>query len=160
MHRTWLIAALVAAGSVSIADAKPAPAAPDLVFTWEEGEMSMDMSIWTTSITVTGTTLHYKRSYSGRDDGMPGTKPVAVDALVKEPKTVAAALAALDKIKVTKVKPLTRGQQMQMRTGCIQRGRAERCASASGSDPDSAELKAITAVRDALLDGVKLPYPF
>ena len=53
-----LLALTVAGGFVAptFADPKPAPAppAPDLVFTWEEGEMSMDMSIWSTTVTVTG----------------------------------------------------------------------------------------------------------
>jgi hypothetical protein len=159
MRLSWMVLMLVACGSIAFADPKPAPApsAPDLVFTWSEGEMSMDMSIWTTTIMVTGTKLHYTRSYAGRDGGMPGTKPVDLDATVKDPKKVAAALTELDKVKVKKAKPLTREQQMQMRTGCIRRGKGERCASASGTDPDPDELKAIVAVRDALLDGVKLP---
>ena len=37
------------------------------------------------------------------------------------------------------------------------RGKAQRCARAEGTDPDPADLKAIAAIRDALLDGVKLP---
>jgi hypothetical protein len=157
--RLWMVLLVVACASIAFADPKPAPAppAPDLVFTWEEGEMSMDMSIWSTTVTVTGTKLHYKRSYSGRNSGMPNTKPAELDATVKDPKKVTAALAALDKIKVKPAKKLTREQQMRMRSGCIRRGKAERCASASGTDPDPDELKAIAAVRDALLDGVKLP---
>jgi hypothetical protein len=159
MRLSSIVVMLVACGSIAFADSKPAPAppAPDLVFTWSEGEMSMDMSMWTTTIMVTGTKLHYTRSYAGRNGGMPDTNPVDLDAIVKDPKKVAAALTALDKVKVKKTKPATREQQMQMRTGCIRRGKAERCAWASGTDPDPAELQAIVAVRDALLDDVKLP---
>lgn len=151
-------ACLVVFASVSLAhaDAKPAPdpASPDLVFTWEEGEMSRDMSIWRTTITVSGRKLHYERKYSGR---LPMGEPVLLDATVKDPKKVAAALAALDKIKVKKQKPLDESEEMRMRSGCIRRGKSERCAAASGTNPDPPELKAIVAVRDALLDGVKLP---
>lgn len=158
MRAASIIVLVVACGSIVFADPKPAPAppAPDLVFTWREGEVSKDMSIWSTTITVTGTKLHYARSYAGRDSGMPGTKPVELDATVKDPKKVAEALAALDKLKAKPAKP-TAQQQMHMRSGCIRRGKAERCASASGTDPDPDELKAIAAVRDALLDGVKIP---
>jgi hypothetical protein len=156
MRCFWMVT-ILAGTPIAFADPKPAPEppAPDLVFRWQEGEMSLDMSIWTTEIAVTGTKLHYARSYAGRME-MPES-PVKVDATVKDPKKVAAALAALDKIKVKKAKNLTREQQMQMRSGCIRRGKLERCATASGTDADSDEMKAILGVRDALLDGVKLP---
>jgi hypothetical protein len=157
MRLSWLILTLLALRAVAFADPKPAPTppAPDLVFTWAEGEMSRDMSIWSTTIFVTGTKLHYTRSYAGRNPDPDG--PVQLDATVKDPKKVAAALAALDKLKVKKQQALTQEQQMHMRTACIRRGKAERCAWASGKDPDPAELTAIAAVRDALLDGVKVP---
>lgn len=149
MRHLWLMLAVLV-GSTAFADPKP-----DLVFVWTEGEMSKDMSIWRTEIMVTGDRLHYTHSYSGRNP--LSAPPVNVDAAVKDPKKVAAALTALDKIKVKKAKPLTVEQQMDMRTGCIRRGKMERCASASGKEPDPTELKAILAVRDALLDGVTLP---
>jgi hypothetical protein len=149
--RSWIVV-FVLAWSAAIADPKP----PDLIFTWTEGEMSKDMSIWTTTITVTGDRLHYARKYSGRNSGFPGTKGTELDATVKDPKKVAAALAALDKLKAKPAKKLP-PERMNMREGCVRRGKAERCATASGSEPDSDELKAIIAVREALLDGVKLP---
>jgi hypothetical protein len=151
------VLALVASLS-SIAHADEAGPKPELVFTWESGEMSRDMSIWRTRITVTGTKLHYERSYSGRNGGMPGTKPVQLDATVKDPKKVAAALAALDKLKVKPVKQADRGpDRFNLRSGCIERGTTSRCASVDGNHPDSDELKAIAAVRDALMTGVKVP---
>ena len=143
------VVVLLLACSVAVADPK-APD-PDLVVTWKEGEMSRDMSIWTTTIAVTGTKLRYKREYAGRNSGWPGTKSVELDAPVKDPKKVGSALAALDKIKVKPAKK-PELEQMRLRSGCVRRGKAERCASASGT-----ELKAIAAVRDALLDGVKIP---
>ena len=151
------IAILVVSSSTAFADPKPAPPpAADLVFTWKEGEMSRDMSIWTTTITVTGTKLHYQSTYVGRYGGMPNSKPVDVQGTVKDPKKLAAALAALDKIKVKPAKKAPFEEEQQIRNGCIRRGKAERCATATGTDPLSDELKAIAAVRDVLLDGVKL----
>jgi hypothetical protein len=132
------------------------PKQPDLVFTWTEGEMSRDMSIWRTTITVTGKKLHYARAYSGRFSGSD-TEPVAVDAIVKDPKRVAAALAALDKIKPKPDKKRDHGSVVIMREGCVTRGKTQRCARAEGRETDPADLKAIAAVRDALLDGVTLP---
>ncbi|MEO8701450.1 MAG: hypothetical protein ABI867_15495 [Kofleriaceae bacterium] len=159
MPPTWkAVIVLLASVSIARADSKaPAPPAPDLVVTWQEGERSKDMSIWTTTIEVTGTKLHVARTYAGRNGGRPGTKPVEVEGTVKDPRKLAAALAALDKIKVRPPKQLTDPQQMRLREGCITRGKATRCASAMGSEPDPEELKAIAAVRDALLDGVQLP---
>lgn len=156
MRLSWLVIALL--GANAVADPKPSAApAPDLVFTWTSGEMSKDMSIETTTITVTGTKLHYARTYTGRRSGRPGTKPVEVDATVNDPKKVAAALAALDKIKMKAPRPLNETEQMSMRRGCILRGKVERCSHASGTKPDPVDLKAIAAVRDALLDAVQVP---
>src|SRR5688572_29040344 len=98
--RFTCVVVLLLACSVTAADPKVPD--PDLVLTWKEGEMSKDMSIWTTTIAVMGTKLRYKREYAGRNSGRPGTKSVELDATVKDPKKVGAALAALDK---TKVKP-------------------------------------------------------
>lgn len=156
MRFSW-IAILVACSSIALADPKPAPVpAPDLVFTWKEGELSRDMSIWTTTITVTGSKLHYQMSYVGRNGGMPNSKPLEVDGAVKNPKKLAAAIVALDKIKVKPAKKEVDPTRYQYRSGCIQRGKAERCASASGRDPDPDDLKAIAAIRDELLTGVNL----
>lgn len=156
--RTWV--ALLLASSSAFADPKPPPKliAPDLVVTWEEGEQSKDSSMTNTRIVVIGTKLRYARAYRGRNSGMPGTKPVALDATVKDPKKVAAALAALDKLKVTPVKKDSDPTKYNLRTGCVLRGKAERCATVFGEAKDTDELKAIAAVRDALLDGVKIPF--
>lgn len=155
MRRIWFAPVLLAASVVHANPKAPAaPPAPDLVFRWEEGEMSRDMSIWRTEITVTGDKLHYERKYSGR---LPMGEPVTLDATVKDPKKVAAALAALDKIKVKKAKPLNETERMNMRSGCIRRKAKERCAEATGQNADPPDLKAIAAVRDALLEGVKVP---
>ncbi len=157
--------ALLLVSSTVFADPRPAPKpipkpiTADLVVTWEEGEQSKDSSMWSARIVVIGTKLLYAHAYSGRNSGRPGTKPVAVEATVKDPKKVAAALAALDKIKVTPPKQDTDPTKYKLRTGCVQRGKIERCATVSGEAKDTDELKAIAAVRDALLDGVKLPTP-
>jgi hypothetical protein len=146
---------LLLAGVATAEPPKPAP--PDLVLTWTEGEVSRDSSIWRTTITVTGTKLHYSSSYSGRYGGMPNAKPVDTDATVNDPKRVAAALAALDKIRAKPDKQRVHSSVVMMRQGCVTRGKAQRCARAEGREPDPADLKAIAAIRDALLDGVKLP---
>ena len=151
MRISWVVAVLLAC-SPAVADP-----APDLVVTWKEGEQSRDSSMTTIRIAVTGSKLHYSRTYSGRNAGWPGTKPVDVDATVKDPKKVAAALAAFDKTKATPAKASSNPTQYRVRGGCVTRGKTERCVSVSGETPDPADLKAIAALRDALLDGVKLP---
>lgn len=145
---------LVLLAATAAADTPKSPPAPDLVLRWTEGEMSRDMSIWRTTITVTGTKLHYSRAYSGR---MPMGKPVELDATVKDPKKVAAALEALDKIKV-KPPAKSNGDSgvHQIKEACVMRGKNERCASVSPPSPDTDELKAMAAIRDAVLDGVKV----
>ena len=157
MRISWLVGLL--ASSTAFADAPvPKPVEPYLFLQWETGEQSRDMSLTVTRIEVTGTKLHYSQQYLGRGF-LPNPKPVELDATVKDPKKVEAALVALDKIKI-KVKPLKQGgdpTRYNLRSGCIQRGKIERCASADGAEKDPDDLKAIAAVRDALLDGVKLP---
>ncbi len=158
--RIW-VAFVVLASSAAFADPKPAPkpVEPDLFLQWETGESSRDMSITMTRIVVTGTKLHYSQQYLGRGFGGSNPKPVELDATVKDPKKVAAALAALDKLKVKPVKQGGDGTRYNLRSGCVRRGKVERCASVDGNDKDSDEVKAIASVRDALLDGIKLPTP-
>ena len=129
---------------------------PDLTLKWMEGEMSKDASIWTTKITVTGTSLHYSRRYSGRNDGMPGTKPTDVDGVVKDPAKLAAAIAAFDKAPVAPP-PKNPDSSGAYSSGCMARGKAERCATHRGTEPETEELKALAAIEAVLLEGVKLP---
>lgn len=155
MRISWL--AVVLASSTAFADAPaPKPVEPDLVLQWETGESSRDMSITMTRITVTGTKLHYSQQHLGRSLGA-NPKPIELDATVKDPKKVAAALVALDKIKAKPVKQGGDPTRYNLRSGCLRRGKVERCASADGNEKDPDDLKAMAAVRDALLDGVKLP---
>ena len=134
---------LLLAATTAQADAP----SPDLVLSWREGEMSKDMSVWTTEITVTGTRLHYHRHYTGRD---PGTKPVDLDGAVKDPKKVAAAIAALDALPATKPPAQSDSNYAE---SCLHRGKTVRCA-VRGQER---EMKALAAIRDALVDGIKLP---
>jgi hypothetical protein len=151
MRTLVALAIVILAGS---ARAEPKP--PDLTFAWSEGEHSKDSSVWTTTIAMTGTKLHYERTYSGRYSGMPNAKPATLDAEVKDPKQVAAAIAALDKLPVRKTKQT---ESALFRTGCLTRGKVQRCETRYGNDdgPDTTELKAMRAVMTALLDGVKVP---
>lgn len=157
MHLASLATLLVATLAAKAGADTPKPPAPDLVVTWTEGEMSRDMSIWQTTITVTGAKLHYARTYSGRDSGMPRTKPTTLDAKVRDPQRVAAALAALDKIKLKPDTKRTGNEVMLIREGCVIRGKTQRCAHNVPGAPDPAELTAIAAIRDALLIGVNVP---
>ncbi len=154
MRVSLLVVLLLLASALAAADTPP-----DLVVTYQEGEQSRDSSMWTTRITVTGTKLHYSRTYEGRESGRPGTKPVEIDADVKDPKKVAAALAAFDKTKATPAKQSKDPTKYRLRTGCVKR-KAERCVSVWGDVPDPDDLKAIAALRDALSEGVKLPVVF
>lgn len=137
--------------------ARAAPPKPDISITWTEGEVSMDMSLWTTTIAVTGTKVHYERTYSGRMGGMPGSEPKKGDTVVKDPKKLAAALAALDKIPVVPVvaDPNAEAYSGPEESGCITRGKAGRCVvHRGGSETD--EYKAFVAIKAVLLEGAKL----
>ena len=94
-----LILATLAIATLALVTSAHADPPPDLTLTWDSGEMSSDMSMWKTIISVTGTKVHYTSTYSGRNEGRPGTAPVKGDGVVKDPKRLAAALAALDKLK-------------------------------------------------------------
>ena len=135
--------------------AQAAPPAPDISITWTEGEVSMDMSLWTTTITVTGTKVHYELTYDGRMSGTPMTKPKQGDTVVKDPKKLAAALAALDKIPVVPDKKgaTTQNYSGQDESGCITRGKVSRCTDHRGSSPETDEFKAFVAIKALLLEG-------
>ena len=150
--RSLLFGVLLAASTTASADT---PKSPNLVVTWAEGEMSRDMSIWRTTITVTGSKLHYSRQYSGRDHGMPHTQPVELDASVKDWKRVTDALEALDKIKLRST--AARDGSYHLREGCVIRDQVKRCASVRDDARTPADLDAIARVRDAVLYGVNLP---
>jgi len=153
-----LAAVVVTAGVARGDDPKSAPA-PDLQLVWTEGEISLDMSLTTTEITVTGTKLHYHRRYSGRNAGFPGTKPLDLDARIKDPRKLRDAIAALDKVPVKKVAaaPDDRAPYSgPYAEGCVTRGKVVRCGVRREGDSESAELKAIAAIRDVLADGLKL----
>ncbi|MEO6774758.1 MAG: hypothetical protein ABI467_17415 [Kofleriaceae bacterium] len=120
--------------------------------TWDEGEVSMDMSMWRTSISVTGTKVHYESTYSGRMKGMPGNAPLKTDMVLKDPKKLAAALAALDKIPVGKpAKRSSHPYSGQESSGCLTRGNVTRCTRHRGAEPETDEYKAVVAVK-ALLE--------
>lgn len=138
--------------------ANAGPPAPDLTMTWDEGEVSKDMSIWRTSISVTGTKVHYETTYSGRM-GMPATKPKKRDIVLKDPKKLAAALAALDKIPVVPpAKASTVPYSGQESSGCLTRGKVTRCTVHRGTERETDEYKAIVAVKTLLVaDLVLIP---
>jgi hypothetical protein len=143
--------------AISTTTAHAAPQRPDLTITWDEGEYSKDMSVTHVEITVTGTKIHYESKYSGRDSGLPGNKPQAIDGEVKDPQQLAAALAALDKVPARAAgKPDPRTYRA---TGCVIRGKATRCATIyrphqPGDQED--EFKAVYHVEATVLEGVKL----
>lgn len=139
---------------ITVSSARADTPAPDLTLTWDEGESSRDFSSWKTTITVTGTKLHYTSQYSGRNDGLPGTEPKDVNGVVKDPKKVATLLAALDNVPPPKTK--SKPAQGRYAGGCLTRGKATRCVGSNGGAPDTDEVKALREVMMALLDGVKL----
>jgi len=151
--RTFVLATALAIATLAYADPPP----PDLTLTWDAGEMSQDMSIWTTTITVRGTKVHYTSTYAGRDDGMPGTKPVTVDGVVKDPKRLAAALAALDKLQPGKA-PEPRQTTAHRDNACLRRSapKSERCVFHIVGDAETADFKAISEIKAALVDGLHL----
>ncbi len=138
--------------------AQAAPPAPDISITWTEGEVSMDMSLWTTTITVTGNKVHYEMTYAGRMSGMAMTEPKKGDLVVKDPKKLAAALAALDTIKAVVAKPGagTENYSGLDESGCITRGKASRCTDHRGTDVETDEFKAFVAIKALLLEDAKL----
>jgi hypothetical protein len=126
----------------------------DLTLTWDEGESSSDFSSWKTTITVTGTKLHYSSRYSGRNTGMPGTEARDVNGVVKDPKKVATLLQAFDQVSPPKTKSTP--QRGRYAGGCLTRGTVKRCVRSTGGAPDTDEVKALREVLGALLDGVKV----
>lgn len=149
MRFPWFVVAFLAA---SPAAADPAP---DLVVTWKEGEQSRDSSMATQKLIVFGSKLRYVSTYEGRN-ASHGPKAQDLEGVVKDPKKLAAALAKLDAIKMRSL--LGKGPtHYRLRSGCVKRGRTERCAEVSGDTPDPADLQAVAAVRDALLEGVVKP---
>jgi hypothetical protein len=139
---------------VAVSSAHADTPTPDLTLTWDEGEASRDFSSWKRTITVTGTKLHYTSRYSGRDGGMPWTKPKDVDGVVKDPKKVATLLAAFDKVPPPKTK--SKPEQGRYAGGCLTRGTVKRCVGSTGDAPDTDEVKALSEVMQALLEGVKV----
>lgn len=120
--------------------------------------MSRDMSLTTVEITVTGTKLHYHRQYSGRNGGMPGTEPKDFDTSVKDPRKLADALIALDKVAIKKVPPSKdrspySGPYLE---ACVTRAKVSRCGVRRQGEQDTDELKAITTIRAVLVDGMPL----
>jgi hypothetical protein len=87
-HLSAALVALAVGFGVTAPPAHADPTPPDLIFAWDEGEMSMDMSMEKTTLTVTGTAIHYDRKHSGRDAGIPDG-PKSKDAVVKDPKKLA-----------------------------------------------------------------------
>ena len=152
--RMRLLASVAVVLGVATA-AQAGPPAPDISMTWSAGEVSMDMSLWTTTITVTGSKVHYEMKYSGRMGGSPMTKPKKGDTVIKDPKKLAAALAALDKLPAV---PATDDSEYsgQDESGCITRGKATRCTDHHGGDPGTEEFKAFVAIKALLLENAKI----
>jgi hypothetical protein len=133
-----------------------AAADTDCTVTWDAGEMSKDMSVWHTTLTVTGDKVHYESQYSGRNAGQPDTKPRKGDLTVKDSTKLAAALAALDAMPVTKPSP-SRSSAEHRETGCVKHGAKARCGSHIGKDALNADFKAVSDVRDAIVDSTMTP---
>jgi hypothetical protein len=156
MHTIKIMLSLsLAVGLAGPGRAHADPPAADVTVRWDSGEMSRDMSVWRTQITVTGKKVHAESTYSGRDGGMPSTRPKAGDGALKDPKRLAAALAAFDK---TKDPPAVKFRDTTAHRDslCVARGKAERCAAHIDGDPETAAFKAAVEVKDAMIDGVTL----
>ncbi len=149
-----LILATLAIATLALVTSAHADRPPDLTLTWDSGEMSSDMSMWTTIISVTGTKVHYTSTYSGRNEGRPGTAPVKGDGVVKDPKRLAAALAALDKLKPSPT-PKPSQNTAHRDTGCVRRT-SERCAFHIDGGPTTPDYKAMVEIKAAIVDGVRL----
>ncbi len=149
-----LLGTVVFAALVGTAAAQPA--GPDVMLTWDAGEMSKDMSVWHTAITVTGDKVHYEQTYSGRNAGQPDTKPKRGDTTVKDAAKLTAALAKLDAMPNTKPAP-SRNSAEHRETGCVKHGAKARCGSHIGKDAPNADFKAVTDVRDAIGDASLTP---
>lgn len=96
-------------------------------------------------------------TYSGRDGGLPGTEPKSLDGVVKDPKKLADALAALDKIQIKPPpkQPSNQPYSGQESSGCLTRGKATRCTVHRGTDVETTEFKAMLVIKEQLLAGIK-----
>ena len=146
--RTVLVSLLVAAA------AHADTPAPDVTITWDEGEISRDMSMWHSTVTLTGTRMHYEATYRGRDSGRPSTKPRKADAVLADPKALAVLLATFDKAPV-KVRH-DESYSGNTLTVCIARGKTTRCVTQHTGDAQSDEVDAATAIQTLVVGGFKL----
>ncbi len=103
-----------------------------------------------TTMTVTGTKLHYVWTYEGPDGDKPRNTNADVTGDVKNDAAVDRALAALDKIKVT---PKLADAAAKNFTGCLTRGKATRCESAHG-EAGTPGLKALVDLSAAVQENI------
>jgi hypothetical protein len=103
---------------------------------------------------VRGAKITYDFKYDGPQPDKPSNKPRKAEGKVVDAKALAAALAALDKVKVT---PESKGDPKQTDyTACITRKKKKRCEFTRGNDKveKSPGMAQMTAITELLVEGV------
>lgn len=148
MRRLCSLAILLAAAT---ANAGPR----EFTLTWNEHMHRSDGTAKTvkSSYTVKGTKLHYESTYEGPEPDKPRNKNQRVDVELKNDAVVDRALAALDKIAVSK----TRGPgdpAMDDQTGCLTRGKHTRCETVRGDEKATKGARALMDLTDTLTENL------